>query len=106
MSNATLTIGVKTPLEEVKPGIFDQGVLERTFSGEIIGDRYRWENHEKAHKDITANSKFSIVGSTSLFATFSDPLYVIYNNKKWVVSNVEYLNPRIIFTLGGLYKNA
>lgn len=97
-------IGIKSDPVETSPGIFLPAIVERHVSGDILLKPIRWQQGESAQDEPKANHKLSIIASAVVLEDFSDIVYVMWQNRKWSVTNVSYLQPRIELTLGKVYN--
>jgi hypothetical protein len=104
MSRFTVIIGISEDPLEIKPGIFEPSIIEREFNGEIRNSRIRWSGGESLQDEVKVNHVVSIIGPETLMDDFSEAVYVIWQSRKWTVSNIQYIRPRINLTLGGQYN--
>jgi len=95
-------IGVKGAPVEVAPGIWESEIVEESVTGDILLKPSRWSGTELSQDKITANHILSLFASEST-DYYADIVYVVWQGQKWVVTNIEYLRPRVKLTLGGLY---
>ena len=97
-------IGLKADPVETEPGVYKEVINEVDFVGDIWLSPLRWSGSELVQDTITANHKISVIGTDEMFADFSDAVYVLWQNKKWVATSIEYIRPRINLVLGKLYN--
>lgn len=104
MSRVVVLIGIKTPAVQTSPGIFEEVIVEKKMSGDMISKPTRWTVDELAQDTARINHVFSFISRGSVSTDFSSAVYVVWQGKKWTVSSIEYPSPRIKLTLGGLYN--
>jgi hypothetical protein len=104
MSRVRVPIGIKTPAVETSPGIFEEAITETIVSGDMEYKPIRWSVDELAQDSARLNHTFSFISRGSVKEDFSNAVYLVYQGKKWTVSTISYLSPRIKFTLGGIYN--
>lgn len=97
-------IGLKADPVETEPGVFEEVINEIDFTGDIMLSPLRWSGSELAQDTITANHKFEVIASDELISDFTDAVYVLWQNRRWVVKSIEYVRPVIRISLGGLYN--
>ena len=89
---------------EVKPGVWEDVITERTYSGDILQKARRWSEDEKVLGDLTLENRISILADLYLYDNFPHLKYVIYLKQAWEVSRAEILRPRVILTIGRVYN--
>lgn len=104
MARYTGVIGVRGSATETSPGIFESTVDELPISGEVRIKPSRWRGGELQHNELKANHVISIIAPESTISSWGTILYVTWQGKKWVVTGIEYIRPRINLNLGGLYN--
>lgn len=91
--------------EEVKPGIFDERKIERSYYGDVLEFSRRLQDGDnKVNDDIRLTHDISIVADPFAYDNFMSIRYLTYLGKKWKVSDVKVQYPRLILSLGGLYN--
>ena len=90
--------------EETKPGVWLPRIVERDCYGDLINDRWRRDNHNKVNDDITLSSSLSIIADPFVIEHCSNILYAEVLGRKWRVTDISITTPRLILTLGGVYK--
>ena len=46
---------------EIRPGVYDQTVIERLYTGDILQNQRRWESGELMNDDLNVSNRVSIV---------------------------------------------
>lgn len=89
---------------EVKPGLWKEKTTTRPYYGDVLRNTRRREGTDKINDDITANVQISIVADAFALKHFYAIRYIEWMGSKWKVSEVEPQHPRLILTIGGLYR--
>jgi len=89
---------------ETEPGIWEETVNERTYSGDVTKLTSRYQTSNQVNDNITINNIVSIVADPYASANFQHIKYVELWGTKWKVNSAEIEYPRIILTLGGMYN--
>lgn len=97
-------IGIRREPIEVEPGRFIPVIDEITITGKVITQRARFSGASISQDTASVNQVVSFILPEALIDTFNSIVYVVWQRKKWSVSNVEYLRPRVNVTFGGLYN--
>lgn len=90
---------------EVRPGVWDKKIVERTVYGEFIRNTKRTENQGQSNDSITINNQIKFIAEPYVMENFQRIKYATYMGSKWAVTSAEPLYPNIILTLGGLYND-
>ena len=91
---------------ETYPGVWEESVDERFYTGDVIRNARRLETGEKVNDDITVNNSISIVADAYANNHFFAMRYVEWMGVKWKIANVEVQRPRLILTIGGVYHGS
>ena len=97
-------IGFVTDLQETRPGIWEEGITEKCYYGEILQNSRRFEISGNVNDDITVSNRVSVIGNPYAFENFHMMRYMIFMGAKWKITDVEVKYPRLILTFGGLYN--
>lgn len=89
---------------ETKPGVWDDSVIERHYTGDLIRNTNRVQTTDKVNDDITISNEISIVADPYANQNFQSMRYVIFKGAKWKIASVEVSFPRLILTIGGVYN--
>lgn len=93
-------------LEETKPGVWMDRVIERYSDGDVIKNSSGWStNSESTNDDLTINNQISIIADPFAYQNFHSMKYVEFMGAKWKIKNVSVQYPRLILNVGGLYRN-
>lgn len=90
--------------ETTKPGKSVPKITEREYHGDILQFRRRWENGEHLNDNLNVDNKISIVADPFAYENFHAIRYVWWMGTKWKVISAEVQYPRLILTIGGVFK--
>lgn len=91
--------------EETAPGVYNEVVTERTYTGDILRNNRRWENSERLNDNLVINNQFSIVADVFAYENFQNIRYIQWMGTSWKVNSIEIQRPRLILTVGGVYND-
>lgn len=97
-------VGFWSESVEVKPGVFRSCIIEKPYLGDVKWNNRHYQTTENQNDDLRLNSQISILADLYAQKNFSSIRYVIWNDIKWRVTNVEVGYPRITLTIGGVYN--
>lgn len=95
-------VGYMTTVE-TEPGIWTENITERTYIGDIVSNRFRYENTDNIIDDVILSKTISIVADPFAMMNYGYIRYVDYLGTKWKVTTVDPKLPRLELTTGGLY---
>ena len=93
--------GVET---EIKPGVWENGPVEKPFYGDLIKNSKRNTNGEGLNDNIVINNQISILADHYAREHFHQIIYVRLMGGSWKVTDVTVELPRLILNLGGVYN--
>lgn len=93
-----------TETVETEPGIWEEQIIERPYSGDVMVNRWSRQNSGNSNDDININNQISVVADPYANSNFYSMCYIEFMDAKWRISNFEVQYPRIILTIGGLYN--
>lgn len=91
---------------EIKPGVFRPEIVERNYPGDVNWNNRHFQSTEHQNEDFRLNNQISILSDLYSQENFSSIRYVVWNNAKWRVTNVEVNYPRLTLTIGGVYNGS
>lgn len=90
---------------EKKPDVFVQSIIERKYYGDVYRNSRRFQQTESQNDTLVPNNQISIVSDLYARQNWSSIRYVVWNNAKLKVTNVDLTNyPRLVLELGGVYN--
>lgn len=97
-------IGFATSVETA-PDVFEETVVEKKYYGDILKD-YRKLNtpSDQLNLGIDISNRISIVSDPYAQNHTHSMRYVEFLGSKWKIVDVEVQFPRLILSIGGLYK--
>lgn len=87
---------------EVKPGLFENQMIYKTYKGDVIRNYKRNQDGSKVNSDLSVNNQISIVADPYARDHFFKIKCVEWQGAVWKVSSVEVQWPRLILEIGGL----
>lgn len=96
-------IGYATTIE-TEPGLWEEGITERPYYGDLIRNTRRLQNSGGINDDINLSNEISIVADPYANQNFYAMRYVDFDGAKWKITSVEVQYPRLILSIGGLYN--
>jgi len=92
-------------LVETRPGIYEEQVTERVYSGDLLRKSSRWSiNPDSTNDNLSINSQISILADPYAYKNFHSMKYVEFMDAKWKITSVEVKYPRLILDVGGVYN--
>lgn len=93
---------------ETAPGVWVDSIVERSYTGDIIKDVWRWREYGKTvpavNADLAISEVISIVADKFVLENMHAMKYVKWRGAAWTINNVTNERPRMILTLGGLFN--
>lgn len=99
-------IGYNTGTVEIKPGVWEEQIVERPYSGDLIRNVRRLQSSGELNDDLNIANEISIIADPFAYQNFHSMRYVEFMGTKWKVTSVEVQYPRLILTVGGVYNGA
>ena len=93
-------------LIEASPGVFKEGIVERTYKGDITRVTRKLDLPDSVNGDIQVNNMISILADPYAFKNFFNIRYILWNGVRWVVNTVEVNRPRLVLYIGSEYHGA
>ena len=89
---------------EKRPGVWETGITEREYYGDLIRNTRRLESASQVNNNINISNEISIVADPYARENFHAMRYVEFMGAKWRIMSVEVQYPRLILTVGGVYN--
>ena len=97
-------IGFYIKDREIKPGLFEPGIIEKPYTGDVSRDNRHWnESSESLNSKYRVNNEISILSDLYARQNWQSIRYVLWNGVYWSVSSVSLGYPRVTIVLGGVY---
>lgn len=97
-------VGFGTSNVEVRPGVYEDVVIEKSYYGDVLRNTRQLENGDKINNDITVSNSISIVADDHANENIFAIRYLKWRGTRWFVSDVQVASPRLILRLGGVYN--
>lgn len=97
-------IGYGIPTE-IKPGVWQDVIVERTYSGDVKRLYGKWtETSNSTNDDFSTSNQISIISDPFAEQNFTQMRYIVFMGVKWKIIGADIKRPRIIVNLGGVYN--
>ena len=91
--------------EEVDPGIWEDRIIERKYSGDLVRNTSQWSaSSDSTIDDLNISNQISIIADPYANEYFYSMKYVEFMGAKWKITKVDVQRPRLILTVGGVYN--
>lgn len=90
---------------EVRPGVYEEQVTERVYSGDLLRKSSRWSsNPDSINDNLSVNSQISILADPYAYKNFHSMKYVEFMDARWKITSIEVKYPRLVLDVGGVYN--
>lgn len=89
---------------ETTPGVYDDQITRKPFSGDLIQDTRKWESDQKVNDNLVLGNRVSILASSFARANLDFMKFVKIGESYWEISNIQIQYPRLFLTLGSVYN--
>lgn len=89
---------------ETEPGIWEEKVTERTYSGDLVRNSRRLQSSDSVNESITISNEISIIADPYAEQNFHAIRYAVFMGTKWKIESVDVQYPRLTLTVGGKYN--
>ena len=97
-------IGFSTGQVEKVTGVFDEGIVDRPYYGDVIRNSRQLQEGQKVNDNLSTGNSISIVADAYANEHFFAIRYIEWAGVEWDVTDVEVLSPRLTLRLGGVYN--
>lgn len=98
------SVGFVTEQKETSPGVYEDVIEERVYTGDITRNYRRNASADKVNDDLAMNNEISILADPFAYSHYSCIRYVLYLGARWSVSSVQVAYPRLVIEIGGVYN--
>lgn len=91
-------------LVETEPGIWDERITERQYSGDLNQNIRNLQSSNKVNDDIDIANEISIIADQFAYQNFHMMRYVWFMGARWKIRRVTVNHPRLVLTVGGVYN--
>lgn len=99
----SIVLGFSEKNTEVRPGVWKMQPTELTHKAKLLTYNKNYDAGEEVNDDLKLRNRYEIVMKDKKL-DYQDMKYVIVKGTKWKVSALEFLEVRIIITLGGVFN--
>jgi len=85
-------------------GVYDDVIEERKLFGEVIRNTRALREGDKVNNDLSIGNRFSVIADPYANENFENIRYVMWKNRRFLVTDIEFSPPRLILTPGGVYN--
>lgn len=90
---------------ETRLGIWVENKSERNYYGDVMKRRLSWESSDSTINDsIKIGNQFSILADEYAEEHMYAMKWIEWKGVKWKITSVEIERPRMILTIGDVYK--
>ena len=91
--------------QKTAPGVTENVITEKQFSGSVIRTAVKQQEGENLHKDLSLDISFSFVADPWVINNLFAMKYIKWRGALWTISNIdESQRPRLILRPGGVYN--
>lgn len=91
-------------LSETKSGVYEEKIVEKKYYGEILKSSRSLQTANQVNDNINISVEISIISDPFAFLNLHAIRFVEYLGERWKVTTVTPQSPRIVLTVGGLYR--
>lgn len=98
-------IGFST-IDETKPGIYKESYVERSYKGDVLNKKYRWQETDHLNDDISITNEISIISDKFANTHLGTMRYVRWLDQIFKIesANIDLDRHRITLSLGGIFN--
>ncbi|MGN1218001.1 MAG: hypothetical protein ACI4TD_08490 [Phocaeicola sp.] len=89
---------------EVEPGVWEDGITERPYYGDVIRNNRKLQNSGGINDDINISNQISIVADPYANQNIYKMRYVEFNGTMWKITDVDVQYPRLVLSIGGVWN--
>ena len=99
------TIGFVLDHVKTAPGVWNEVVVKRNYYGDVMKRRVSWEKGESINDDVKINNQISILADEFAERNAYAMKWIEWKGVRWKVTSIEFERPRMILTIGDVYKD-
>ena len=89
---------------ETAPGVYREEFTKRSYFGDILRNSRQLQSSEHLNGNIRVSNKISIVADPYANEYYFAMRYAEWMGSLWTITDVEVQRPRLILTLGEVYR--
>ena len=102
MAKQALILGLTESIESA-PGVWTKRPVELPYKADELTYNKQFAAGEGKNENVELRNRYSIVMKREK-QYYTDIKYVKMGQKKWSVTAIEFLHPKMILTIGGVYN--
>lgn len=84
-------------------GVYEDIITERMLYGEVLRNTRALAEGDKVNNDRSIGNRFSLMNDPYSGANFNSIRYIKWMGKRYLVTQIEVVPPRLLLTPGGVY---
>jgi len=97
-------VGYAEESVEVRPGIWEDRVVEHEYFGDVVRNTRKLTEGENLNDDLSVGNSIRIVADAYANEHFFAIRYIEWAGALWKVTDVIVESPRLLLRLGGVYN--
>lgn len=89
---------------EVRPGVFEDNVVEYSYYGDVVLNSRSLDTGESVNDDISVGNSIRIVADAYAREHIFAMRYIKWQGVLWKILTVTEERPRLLLRLGGVYN--
>jgi hypothetical protein len=89
---------------ESAPGVWKNQITEKSYRGDVLLSKQRWEKAEKTNDDLNLDNSISIIADAYAYTNSGFMKYIVLQGQKWSIKSLAINRPRIVLQIGGIYN--
>lgn len=85
-------------------GVYRNDIVTRNYYGDILRNSKQDASNQQINNNFRINNQISVVSDPFLMENFHKIVYVTFMGTKWKVASVDVQYPRLILSIGDVYK--
>lgn len=85
-------------------GITEDVITERKLYGEVLRNTRAQAESDKVNNDRSIGNSFSVIADGYARENFESIRYVTWRGRRYLLTQIEYVPPRLNLTPGGVYN--
>lgn len=98
------SIGFAADAIETSPGVWTEGIIERTYRIDVIRNTMRHDPDGSVNENLNVSNILSIIADPFANQNIQQIRYVKWLGASWKITSVEIQRPRLILIMGGVYN--
>lgn len=104
MARFSGVVGFAEDNVEIRPGVFEDTIVEKSYKGDVIRNTRRYQDGSSIIDQLVIGNDILILSNDYANEHVDAMRYVVWNGKRWEIDSVEIQRPRLLLRLGGVYN--